>query len=193
LLISLLCFCSIAGWTCIDDVDNVQQIDNVFITPDRTVIVSHLNFACDGRITNIRVGINDTNTTTGTNSPHIQIWRWSPTSQLYNLVDEVQIQSKHLSTQLTYLEANISLTDDNRIQFLSGDVIGFYNPPDSGYVIRDIVTTGYVYYVFNGSNASSLNLSNSTISDRQPLIHFTLGEYDDGHCPLLYDWSITYL
>ena len=176
-------FHSIAGLTCIDVVDNVQQTPDSQIIANRTVIVPRLNFTCNGRITNIRVRIDSATEifpdNTGTNLPYIQVWRQSPTSQLnYSLVDKVQIQSDHLNTQLTYLEAIIPLTGNDRIQFLSGDVIGFYNPPDSGYVTRDIQTTGYVFYVFVGSNASSFNLSAGIMSDRkQPLIQFTLGEY----------------
>ena len=175
---------STGGQTCTDDV-NVQQAYNNVISPNRTVIFPRLNFTCNGRITNIGVGINDTtgilSVNNGTNFPYIQVWRQSPTSQLnYSLVDQVQIQSDHLNTQLTYLEANISLTGNNTIQFLSGDVIGFYAPSDSGYIIRDIQTPGYVMYVFIGSNASSFNLSTGIMSDRrQPLIQFTLGEYGD--------------
>ena len=98
-------------------------------------------------------------------------------SRLYSLVDQVQIQSSHLNTQSANLEANISLTGNNRIRFLSGDVIGFYNPSDSGYVIGDIQTDGYMYYVFEGPNTSSLDLNNGIMSSRrQPLIQFTLGE-----------------
>ena len=175
---------STGGQTCTDDVV-VQQAYNDVISPDRTVIVPRLNFTCNGRITSIGVGINIATEifpdNTGTNFPYIQVWRQSPTSQLYSLVDQVQIQSNDLNTQLTYLEANISLTGNNRIQFLSGDVIGFYTPSDSGYVIRDIETAGYVYYVFIGSNASSFNLNpdSTTSENRQSLIQFTLGEYGD--------------
>ena len=181
-------FHSIAGQTCIDVVDNVQQTPNSQIIANRTVIVPRLNFTCNGRITNIRVRIDSATEipnydNTGTNFPYVQVWRQSPTSQLnYSLVNQVQIQSDHLNTQLTYREAIIPLTGNNRIQFLSGDVIGFYNPPDSGYVTRDIQTPGYVFYVFEGSNASSFNLSTGIMSDgRQPLIQFTLGEYGDCH------------
>ncbi|XP_065904456.1 P-selectin-like isoform X2 [Dysidea avara] len=163
----------VGGQTCIDDVDNLQQSRNSFISPDRTVIVPRLNFTCNGRITNIRVRISTFST--GTNFPYIQVWRQSQTPQLYSLVDEVQIQLSHLSTQLANQEANISLTGNSRMQFLCGDVIGFYNPSDSGYVIDDIQTDGYVFYVFPGSSASSQNLSTGVMSSRrQPLIQFTL-------------------
>ena len=179
---------STGGQTCIDVVDDVQQAFNDVISPDRTVIVPRLNFTCNGRIANIRVGINIAtevlmnHDNTGTNFPYIQVWRQPPTSQLYSLVDSIQIQSNHLNTQLANLEAVIPLIGNKTIQFLSGDVIGFYNPPDSGYVIRDIRTPGYVFYIFEQSNASSLNLSTGiTRSERQPSIQFNIGEYGDSH------------
>ena len=173
----ICCLHSTGGQSCIDDVDNVQQSGNQGIVHNRTVIVPSLNFTCNGRITNIRVRIlNDS--ATGNNFPYIQVWRPSSSSQLYSLTDQVQIQSSHLNTQLTYLEANIPLTGNNRIQFQSGDVIGFYNPPDSGYEIRDITTPGYKLLVFVGASTGSLDLSAAhAISTRQkPLIRFTVGE-----------------
>ena len=171
---------SIAGQTCIDVVDDVQQTGDGQISIGRTVIVPRLNFTCNGRIINIRVRIlsDPDPDNTGTNFPSIQVWRQSSTPQLYNLINVVQIESSHLNNQLTHLEAIISLTGDNRIQFLSRDAIGFYNPSDSGYVTRDIITPGYVFYFFLGSDDSSLNLNNANFSadERQPLIQFTLGK-----------------
>ena len=180
------------GQTCIDDVDDVQRIGSNQIPQNRLVIVPHLNFTCNGRITNIRIRISRDGT--GDNFPSIQVWRLSPSSQLYNLVDEVQIQSSHLNTQLTYLETNIPLTGNNRIQFQSGDVIGLYNPPDSRYDIRDITTPGYVFYVFVGSTATSLDLdsADTTRSRAQPLIQFTLGEFVDSYFICCYT-SIRYV
>jgi len=91
------------------------------------------------------------------------------------------MQSNHLITQLTYLEAIISLTGDNRIQFLSGDVIGYYNPLNMGYALRHNPSARYQFYIFSGP-LSSLNLSSGfRFSLYQPLIQFTLGEYCDCH------------
>jgi len=172
----LRCLHSTGGQTCINDVDDVQLFGRDRTSNNRIVIVPPLSFNCNGRITNIRVRI--TPDGTGNNFPYIQVWRPSSSSQFYNLTGQVQIQS---SIQLTYLEANISLTGNNRIQFQSGDVIGFYNPSDSGYGIRTITTPGYVFYVFERSTATSLDLRNADITPmrRQPLIQFTLGEYGD--------------
>jgi len=163
---------------CIDSVDDVQQSGNNVIGSNQTVIVPNLNFTCNGWITNIKVGINPT--INGSDFPYIQIWRPSPSSQLYSLVDKVQLHPRHINTQLTHLEANIPHTGNIKIQFLSGDVIGFYNPPNSSYVIRDTTTNSHVYYTFNGSDAKQIDLNAGIISSRrQPLIEFTLGEYDN--------------
>jgi len=167
------CLHSIGGQTCTNDVDNIQQIGSDQISNNRIVIVPSLSFTCNGKITDIKIRISLDGT--GNKFPFIQIWRPSPSSQLYSLVDEVQIQSSHL-TQLTYLEANIPLTGNNRMHFQSGDVIGFYNPSDSRYVIRDIATPEYVFYVFVGSTAISLDLSNANFisTRRKPLIQFKI-------------------
>ena len=159
---------------CIDDVNDVQQGGNNFTGLDKVVIVPRLKFTCFGKITNIKVGINSIK---NGSFPSIQIWRPSPPSQVYSLVDKVQIQSSHLNTQSSYIEANIN---NINMHFLSGDVIGFYIPPDSGYVIRDTATDGYDYYIFVGSDATKIDLNTGITSNRrQPLIQFTLGEYDD--------------
>ena len=171
------CLHSTGGQACINDVDNVQQIGSDRISDNRIVIVPRLSFTCNGRITNIRVRIGSDGG--GNNFPYVQVWRPS-SSQLYNLVDQVQIQSSHLNTQLTYREANIPLTDNSIIQFQSGDVIGFYNPSDSLYEIRFIKIPEYVFYVFVGSTATSLDLNNADITTtdgRKPLIQLTLSEF----------------
>jgi len=172
----LCCLHSTGGQTCINDVDDVQLIGSDQISNNRIVIVPFLSFNCNGMITNIRVRI--TPDGNGDDFPYIQVWRPSSSSQLYNLTDQVQIQSSHI-IQLTFLVANITLTGNNTIQFQSGDVIGFYNPSDSRYAIRDITTAGYVFYVFERSTASLLDLSNAnnTPMGRQPLIQFTICEF----------------
>jgi len=100
----------------------------------------------------------------------------------YSKINEVHVQGNQLSRPdffLNYLEANIPLTDSNRILVQSGDVIGFYNLPDTDHYVRTIRTARYVLYSFDGSTTTtSLNLNDTihNISERQPLIQFTLGK-----------------
>jgi len=168
------------GQICIDEVD-IQVRSEDEIGRDRIAIVPRLNFNCNGRITSIRAR------TTGPNDgrndyPYFQIWRPS-SSTMYNRVSQVQSQSNQTFLLSSSHEAiiNVTLTGDERIEFQSGDVIGYYHPRDIRYDIRNIKTDGYVQYIFDGSpNLTSVDLStvaNDSITDqRQPLIQFTIGE-----------------
>ena len=75
----------------------------------------------------------------------------------------------------------ITLTINNAIEFQSGDVIGYYHPPDSHFLMRDIQTDGYCLYRFNGSpaanNTEDLSLSDRMFNNRQPLLQFDIGMY----------------
>ena len=108
---------------------------------------------------------------------------WRPTSvdlTVYNKTGEVHLQSDNQVTtgSSNFLEANVTLTGNNTIEFQSGDVVGYHHPSNARYQVRDINTTGYVLYRFNGSPVqNSVNLSNSNAIGRyrQPLIQFTIG------------------
>ena len=59
----------------------------------------------------------------------------------------------------------------------SGDVVGFYNPPDTRYRVRTIQTDGYRLYLFSGSHESvGLNNNIGTIDQEQPLIQLSVGK-----------------
>ena len=109
------------------------------------------------------------------------MWRSSSSnSRIYNKVDEVQLQSDDQVIEGYYnYEATVTLTDENRIEFQSGDIIGYYHPHESRYQIKDASTRGYILYRFDGSPApNSVNLSaaNDTFIYRQPLLQFTVGK-----------------
>ncbi|XP_065900911.1 uncharacterized protein [Dysidea avara] len=175
----IVLMCAVAysgGQTCIGDVDDRQQIGSDEIGDHRIVIVPHLNFTCNGRVTNIRVGI--TSNGNGNASTYVEIWRPLPGLLFYSLVTSVEILPRHIS-QLpgaNILEANIFLIGSNRTLFQSGDVIAFYLLRNSRYRIQVITTAGYMLYVFNGSSAITLNLIDADIisSARKPIIQFTL-------------------
>ena len=115
------------------------------------------------------------------NYPYFQVWRpVSVGSRIYNKAGEVQLKS---NDQVTGNGKNrlaiVALTGNTTIKVQSGDVVGYYHPPDSRYRVKYRNSNGYVVYQFNGSNNSnSVNLSNADIySNRsQPLIEFTIGK-----------------
>ena len=178
LLLYTCCLYSIEGQLCIENID-VQQIGTHEMSGNRLGIVPHLNFHCNVRITGIRIRLlpdKDKN-----NYPYIQVWRpLSQDSTIYSKIAQVQVDKSHI-VELTYVEAIIPLTGNNRILVQSGDVIGYYHPRNARYRVRTIETAKYVLYEFtdDGSTATSVNLKHTSdrYGLRQPLIHFALGEY----------------
>ena len=164
---------------CIDGV-NIQQDGNNQIGRGRLAIIPRLNFTCNGRITGIRARVIVDDNRNRNDYPSFQVWRPSSVGlTIYNRIGEVQLKSNQVTGNGTYQIANIILTDDNTIEFQSGDVVGYYHPPQSRYRVRDISTAGYVLYRFDGSSVpNSVNLSNSDArggNSRQPLIQFIIG------------------
>ena len=170
----------LGGQTCTDYV-NIQQRGNSQLgrTPNgRLAIFPRLNFTCNGRITSIRARVVRSSRN---ESLSFQVWRPSSVgSTIYNKIGEVQLQSDDQVTGSGNRQtANITLTGNNTIEFQSGDVVGYYHPSNTRYSVRDISTTGYVLYRFDGSPVpNSVNLSNTDAiggNSRQPLIQFTIG------------------
>ena len=77
-------------------------------------------------------------------------------------------------------EANIILTGEDTIEVQSGDVVGYYQPPDARYRVRTRINEGYRMYQFYGSSVPTLvDLSNANHinNNRQPLVQFTIGKH----------------
>ena len=168
----------LGGQTCTDSVNIEQDGDtHLWHTPNgRLAIIPRLNFTCNGRITSIRARVSSSSRSG--NLLFLQVWRPVSADAIYNNIGEVQLQSNQVTGSGTYRTADIMLTGDNTIEFQSGDVIGYYHPFNTRYLVRDINTTGYVLYRFDGSpapNSVNLNNRNAMINFRQPLIQFTIG------------------
>ena len=167
----------LGGQFCADSID-VQQNGRDQIGYDELAIIPRLNFTCNGRITSIRARVSFDDSRD--EYPFFQVWRQaSVNSRIYNKIGEVQLQSDDQVNEVrnNIPVATIILPDDNRIEVQSGDVVGYYHPPQSRYRVRTIRTDGYILYEFSGSH-DSVDLDNNISSDneRQPLIHFTIGK-----------------
>ena len=114
-----------------------------------------------------------------TKFPSFQVWRPSSVdSPIYNKVDEVNMS---LTDQVTNNILYIKLTGNNAIEFQPGDVIGYYHPSNSHYLVTHIKNNtigGYVLYRFNQSleNSAEINISRGKITRHaRPLLQFTVG------------------
>ena len=162
------------GEFCIDSVD-IQQEPNSRFGRERLAIIPHLNFGCNGRVTSRRARVNRSLVNTYLIFLYFQVWRPLSSSLLvYNKIDEFQFQSNDQGSKGI---VNISLTS-NAVEFHSGDVIGYYQPSQTHYIVTDINTEGYVLYRFDilpSPNSVDLSEATRTFNSRQPLLQFTIG------------------
>ena len=174
---------TLGGQECTDSVD-IQQNGRNQIGLNTLGIIPRLNFTCNGKITSIRARVRFHSNRS--EFPSFQLWRAvSVGSTMYNKFGEVQLQSDDqvtLGRSNEYGEANITLpiTGNNTIDVQSGDIVGYYHPPDARYQVRTIRTDGYMLYrLIISSVPTSLNLSDADHIDynQQPLIQFTIGKY----------------
>ena len=172
----------LGGQYCTDHVD-VQQDGVLYNTNNnRLAIIPNFNFTCNGTITSIRARVMFNSPRT--KYPFFQVWRRASVgSTVYNKTGEVQLKSDDqvIRGSNNYSEVNIILTGNNTIEVQSGDVVGYYHPPQSRYRVRSIENSGYIQYRFKGS-FDSVNISNSIGNGiRQPLIQFTIGKCVPNH------------
>ena len=166
----------LGGQFCTDSV-NVQQNGDNTISSDRLAIIPQLSFTCSGIITSIRARIWRSNNDERSDTL-FQVWRAASIgSTIYDKIGEVQLLTDQVTGGFSsYREANIILTGNNTIEVQSGDVVGYYHPPDARYRVSTIQTDGYILYHFDGSH-ESVDLNNSMGNDRrQPLIQFNIGQ-----------------
>ena len=160
----------------------VQQRGNQNLAEQLQIIVPRANFTCNGRITDITVSMD--RIAAGVNDPYLEVWHPpTPGIGVFDKVGEVQLVESKVAEEVdndnsTYWLVNITLNDDDRIEFEAGDVIGYYHPPDTRYRVWTIITAGYRLYANDVAVASSiinLNTQRTIINDVQPLIQLTIG------------------
>ena len=143
------------------------------------MIVPHLKFSCNGRITSVKAKViknNDWNVTYSFLS--FQIWRPTSTDPyVYNKTGEVRLPS---CDKVTENILSIELTGNSAADFQSGDIIGYYHPHDSYYLVTHINNTnGYKLYLFDQTpqNFAVANITKAIEVEewKQPLLQFTVG------------------
>ena len=145
------------------------------------MIIPNARFNCNGRITNVAVSMSG-QIATGSNYPLFQVWH--PTqlnSSTYSKIDEVQLTGGNYINIYNrgYYYANISLNRNSRIEFESGDVIGYYQPSNSRRLIWSIQTSGYTSYsntVTSPSTSIDINNVDNIETNHQPLIEIIFGK-----------------
>ena len=179
---------------CVDTV-NVRQRGTIIVSTDddsgSQVLVPRSNFSCDGRITGYQISLTSVRSSRGS-YPIVQVWR--PTSSTtYTRVDNACSLSANDITLMEngmdgrnedqYYLGNVSCTENSRIEFQSGDVIGYYHSDRLLYRLQSIQTIGYISYLLITEEfdnpADQFNINDRQvviINDRQPLIQVMFGK-----------------
>ena len=163
---------------CVDVVDIQQQGTNASSTSG-LVIVPKYNFSCNGRITGYLIRL-DVNVVDLEEYPAIQIWHpISKNSTIYNKVGATCTLTAddiitHITENGSYHLGNVSCTGDNKTEFQSGDVIGYYQSNSS---LLNIETEGYTSYIIKNSSLTSINISRvDHMFKSRPLIQVMYGK-----------------
>ena len=161
---------------CVDTVNVGQRGTNAESTT-RQVIVPRIEFSCNGRITGYLISLESDSSSGG--YPSVQVWH--PTSStVYTRVDtECALTANDISNMGDYYLGDVSCNGNNRIEFQSGDVIGYHQGDEMRYRLWSIETMGYTSYYHDESNPlTTFNINNvdSTIENRQPLIQVMYGK-----------------
>ena len=169
----------LGGQFCTDSVDVQQDGGNTTTNFNELAIIPYFNFTCNGTITSIRTKL--FSIVGGNDYPFFQVWRAeSIGSTVYSKIGEIQLQSDDQLARIdnSHWEANITLTGNNTIEVQPGDVVGYYHPPGSRYLVMDISNSGYSVYVFKENitrNSVKLSESDKIFNHTQPLVQFIIG------------------
>ena len=136
-------------------------------------VIPGMNFSCNGTLTSLLLGV-DIRTVTGSRNkyPEVQIWRYNSSITTYDRQDrrEIRLAAGNFTPDgvLVY-----DLTPP--MQFQSGDVLGVYQPPEGGsvvrlyYIVNDSAPDAYIYLSWDDDGnpsflpSSAFNISNEYI------------------------------
>ena len=150
---------------------------------ERQIIVPHLRFMCNGRVTRLIVSTDDeTGKKNGGPNPLIfQIWQptGDTTYRLSGMSIELPQGVAVDSSNDDFLLVNFSIPAKINLFFHHGDVVGYYQPDELRAKIWTIRNSSYVAYRLRVNNFTRTfdtdDDSVQTKDDRQPLIHVIYG------------------
>ena len=144
----------------------------------RQIIVPHLRFMCNGRVTRLIVS---TEKDYGPDPLIFQIWQptGNTTYRLSGMPIELP-QGVVVDDRLDdFLLVNFSIPANINLFFHHGDVVGYYQPDDLRARIWTIRNSSYVAYELRANNFTrTFDIDDESVrarDDQQPLIHVIYG------------------
>ena len=163
------------------DTVTVQQQGSDRLSNNLYVIVPRNNFSCNGRITGYMVSLyqNEDDDFDECNFPRILLWHPMNTDQTaYTIDDTYTLSNSDINRMGSYYFADVSFNGNDRIEFQSGDVIGYRHRSSPCYTVYSIRTGGYTSYNVRSISNDMINMDDSSVTataNRQPLIQVIFG------------------
>ena len=167
------------GQNCFDTVDVKQSRDQLQAAlPDVQVIVPRSHFSCNGRVTGYLISLESANNSSG-GYPSVQVWHPTSSTAYTRVNTECALTGNNISMMRdgpghVYYLGNVSCTGNNRIEFQSGDVIGYHQGSAQLWSIESNEYTSYYHNTSSPLNTFTTN--NASQSNRQPLIQVIYGK-----------------
>ena len=162
---------------------NVRQRGTNAASTDIQTIVPNSVFSCNGRVTGYLISLESDSSSGG--YPSVQVWHPTSSTEYTRVDTECALTASHISMMRDngddYYLGNVSCTGSNKIEFQSGDVIGYNHGSTMCYRLWNIETNGYTSYDRDNrkSPLDTFNINNDDVSltdNRQPLIQVMYGK-----------------
>ena len=146
------------------------------------MIAPSRNFSCNGRVTGYLISLDNSSESEG--YPSVQVWHPTSSTEYTRVDTECALTASDISMMRDGNEdyfylGNVSCTGNNRIEFQSGDVIGYHQSSAVRYRLWSIKSKGYIsYQLATDSPLNIFVISNDDQSDsnKQPLIEVMYGK-----------------
>ena len=172
MIISLITWLLLDAQSCVDTAVNAQQQGTDTLGNFVNVVVPRSNFSCNGRITGFMASLNRDGGRL-CNNPLLFVWQPDRRPTVYSFRSAYQLNDDDIVAIGNYHFANMSLTGDDRLEFQSGDAIGYQHRFRPCYTVWSIRTEGYTTYSTSSSRID-INRVNTAVGWR-PLIQVFYG------------------
>ena len=147
------------------------------------MIVPSSNFSCNGRVTGYLISLELANNSS-VGYPSVQVWHPISSTEYTRVDTECALNASDISMMRDrnghdFYLGNVSCTGNNRIEFQSGDVIGYHQGSPVHYRLWTIQYLGYrAYYHNTSSPLNTFIISNDvpTHNDMIPMIELMYGK-----------------
>lgn len=167
--------------SCIETVNAVQRGDTSSPS-NRQVIIPKNSFSCNGRITGYLISL-EIGSISGS-YPSIQVWHPKSTTEYTRVETECELTENDIrrmtdNLKNEYYLGNVSCNGNKRIEFQSGDVLGYHQADPLRYRLWSIAVTSYItYHLDETVPLTTLSLYNADgiTTKMQPLIEVMYGK-----------------